>query len=248
MSTDKIIDRVKKLLSLSKSTNEHEAAAAAAQAADLMLKHEIKEAALCDAENEPEDPTQETLDSAGRRVSWKSSLAHGITLSAGCQSYSDHRGGGCKTQIVGPPSKLATIRYMYQYLTGEIDRLANTAYGAEHKECSDSGVPAPSARSWKNAFRLGASATIRKRLLAQRKETHKAAAAAGQSQALVVVKTAEEAVAIYIKQTVGPLRSSSRAQHSSRSGYGAGADAGRGVSLGGGRGLGAGAKRLGSGS
>lgn len=244
---DKIIDRIRKLLALSESNNEHEAAAAAAQAADLMVKHEIEAAALTTPDNEPEDPTQETLDSSGRRVSWKGSLAHAISLSAGCRSYSASSRGGCKTQIVGPPSKLATVRYLYQYLTAEIDRLANKAYGAEHKECVDSNVPAPSARAWKNAFRLGASNTIAGRLLRQRRETQAAAAAAGQSAALVVVKNAEKAVDVYIAKNVGRLGKTSRAQYSSRSGYGAGASAGRGVSLGAtGGSLGAGRKQLGS--
>jgi hypothetical protein len=248
MTENKVIDRIKKLLSLSKSNNEHEAAQAAALAADLMIKHEIAEAALCDAENEPEDASQETIDQSGRRVSWKGQLAHAISKSAGCRSYSDVRGKGCQTQVVGQPSKIATVRYMYQYLTAEVDRLANSAYGAEHEECARSGVPAPSARAWKNAFRLGASQTIAGRLVDQRKKTHAAAAAAGQSSALVVVKKAEEAVSIYIKKNVPGLRATARAQFSSRSGYGAGANAGRGVNLGGNAALGAGRRQLGNGS
>ena len=43
---DKMVDRVRKLLSLANSANEHEAAAAAAQAADLMVQFEIEAAML----------------------------------------------------------------------------------------------------------------------------------------------------------------------------------------------------------
>lgn len=239
MSHDKIIDRIRKLLALSKSANEHEAAMAAGQAADLMLKHEIEEASLCDAEDTPEGVESETLEKGKQHTSWKRVLANGLCQSFGCQSYGDRLSGMAKTIIVGQPSKLATIRYMYQYLVAEIERLANATYRAHARFTTES------ARSWKNAFRLGASSAIYKRLLAQREETHAAARIAGQGSALVVVKRSEEAVAAYIKKAVPNLRSSGRASCSSRSGFGAGKSAGERVSLGGGHGLGAGTKQLG---
>lgn len=247
MSKDKIIDRIKKLLSLSKSSNEHEAAQAAALAADLMLSNEIEEAALCEPEDAPEDVGADTLDELGKqRTPWKGTLAHCLTQSAGCRSYTSRRTGQVTIQIVGQPSKVATVRYMYAYLVGEINRLADSAFREEHAECSRSGVPAPSARAWKNAFRLGAAGVIGNRVMAQRKETHAKAKASGAGTSLAVIETAEKAVEQYVRRTVGRLGSSPRPQFSSRSGYGAGAAAGQNVSLGGGRGLGAGAKQLGN--
>lgn len=247
MTNDKIIDRIKKLLSLSRSTNQHEAALAAAQAADLMLAHEIEEASLCEAESAPEDVESGTLDECGkRRVPWKGTLANALTKSQGCRSYTDKAGGLATIKIVGQPSKVATIRYMYAYLVSEVNRLADCEYRDEHEECKASGVPAPSARSWKNAFRLGAASTIGRRLLDQRKETHAEARISGQGSALVVVAKAQEAVETYVRRNVPGLRTGRRASYSSRSGYGAGVAAGKGVVLGGGRGLGSGAKQLGS--
>lgn len=245
MSHDKIIDRIRKLLALSKSTNEHEAAMAAGQAADLMLKHEIEEAALSDAGDEPEHVTDETLDTGKQTVSWKSAVANGLCQSFGCRSYHHKRSGVSHTLIVGQPSKLATVRYMYAYLVAEIGRLADEAYGAEHRECAKSRVPAPSARAWKNAFRLGAAHVIYTRLVAQRKETHAAARLAGQGTALAVVKQGEVAVERYLKRKAPKLRAAPAPRYVSRDGFAAGKDAGADVSLGGGHGLSAGTKQLG---
>lgn len=253
MSEEKIIDRIKKLLSLANSTNEHEAAMAAGQAAELMLQHEIKEAQLCDTADEPEDVDLMSLDESGQIIHWKGSLMAGLADSMGCKMhYHKNRVYGRKAStsynVVGQPSKVDTIRYMYSYLVGEVDRLADVAFRQEHIECRKSGVPSPSARSWKNSFRLGAAHTIATRLRAQREETHAAAADAGQGVGLMVIKKAEEAVGLYMKQKFPRMRRGAAASHSSSSGYGAGASAGKGVGLGSGGGrLGAGAKQLGGG-
>ena len=251
--SDKIIDRIKKLLSLSNSTNENEAALAAGRAAELMLKHEIKEAQLCESEEDQEDVDVTQLDETGSIVHWKGTLMGGLADSFGCAMHFQKRRGGCKTvtayNVVGQPSKVDTIKYMYAYLVGEVERLAGLAYRQEYLECKDSNVDPPSSRSWKNAFRLGASSMIARRLRAQRKETHKEAEATGQGTALVVVKKAEEAVTAFVAQKFPKMKAAASASYSSGSGYGAGATAGKGVGLGGGGGsLGSGAKQLGSGS
>lgn len=256
MSEEKIIDRIKKLLSLSKSDNENEAAQAAAQAAELILKHEIEEAKLADDSGDGgvlEDVEQESIDTTRQIVHWKGMLASGLARSMGCRMYYGNRYDSGKRQrtymVVGQPSKVATIRYMYSYLCSDIERLVDFAYREEVLECRKSEVEAPSARSWKNAFRLGAATTIYNRLVEQRQETHKAAAKVeADCTALAVVKTAEEAVEVFVSSRVGKLRKGQGAQHSSGSGYGAGSRAGKNVGLGGGAALGAGTRQIGSGS
>jgi hypothetical protein len=246
MENIKIIDRIKKLLSLATSANQHEAAQAAALAADLMLKHEIEEAALAPAEAAPEAVEESVLDELGRQhVSWRGIIAAGLSKAHGCACYGTKEKGIAQTRVVGQPSKVATIRYMYAYLTSETDRLADVAYRDEVLECRKSDVPAPSARGWKNGFRVGCAAEISKRLTAQRKETHAAARIAGQSSALVVVADAERAVERHMRREHPRLRSSS-VRTSSRSGVSAGRAAGGNVSLGGGRALGRGAHQLGN--
>jgi hypothetical protein len=243
---DKMIDRVRKLLALANSANEHEAAAAAAQAADLMVKFEI-EASTLDSDCEPvaELPENEILDKGSRnRVPWKVTIAGGIANSVGGQVYTH----GGTVHVIAQPGKMATIAYLYAYLVGEVDRLANAAYGAECEECDSSFVGRPSARRWKNAFRLGAAGVIRSRLSKQRAETkreaQRKAIAEGSGQAvntalvatnsaLAVMADGEKAVSAFIRKNVGPLRSAAAGSHSSSSGYGAGRQAGNSMGLGG---------------
>ncbi len=248
--SEKIIDRIKKLLSLSESTNENEAALAAARAAELMLKHEIKAAQLCVEDAEDVDTVR--VDESKQIVHWKSNLMAGLARSLGCMFFlQKHRQAGKVTtryNVAGQPSKVDTISYMYSYLVEEINRLADFAYRRRLHRHHRIGMPVPSARGWKNAFRLGAAATISERLEAQRKETHKAAEDDGQGAALVVVKQAEKAVDLYVARKYPRMGKSAGATYSSGSGYGAGKEAGKSVGLGGtSNAISSGSKQLGAG-
>jgi hypothetical protein len=243
---DKMVDRVRKLLALANSSNEHEAAAAAAQAAALMVQFEI-EAAMLDTDCEPvtELPENEILDKSARnRVPWKVTIAGGIANSVGGRVYTS----GGTVHVVAQPGKLATISYLYAYLVSEVNRLADLAYGREVSECDASLVSRPSARSWKNAFRLGAAGVIRSRLATQRAFTKQEAknkalaegggnrgctALATTTRALEIMAKAEKDVDAFIRKNVGPLGRAAAASHSSNSGYGAGRQAGGSMGLGG---------------
>jgi hypothetical protein len=199
-------------------------------------------------------PENEILDKASRnRVPWKVTIAGGIANSVGGRVYTS----GGTVHVIAQPGKMATISYLYAYLISEVNRLADKAYGEEAAECDRSGVSRPSARSWKNAFRLGASYVIRNRLEKQRAETKQKAkekarltgekaqlagastanantALVATNAALETMKKGEKAVDTFIKKNVGPLGAAPRAQHSSSSGYGAGRRAGGSMGLGGG--------------
>lgn len=68
MPTDKIIDRVRKLLELSHSTNEHEAAQAAARAAKLMSEHDVTQAMLNVTAEEDRQPEGRRQGARSRQV------------------------------------------------------------------------------------------------------------------------------------------------------------------------------------
>lgn len=264
-----IITKIRKLLELSKSTNEHEAANAAARAADLMLKHQIEEADLeaHGGEAKPDPITDEAIDERGKWVSWKGWLTMGLAEAFGCETYRTLEWSNTKNKTVdahhcvGPASALETIRYMYAYLTKEIERLADEGYKTECEERLKSGLDTrhlPPARGWKASFRAGAANTIRARLEAQRKKTRAAAKELGQTTALAIVdKHREETIAKaqilapwnYHKK--GPNKGerkygSATYTPSTTSGWDAGQSAGRNVNLGGNKGLGSGSgnKRL----
>jgi len=245
---EKILDRIKKLLARAQSNNEHEAALAASMAAELMTEHQIAQAELDPDVSDVEPITEEAIDSDGKRVQWKLNLVGGLAVSLGCKHFftAGTHGHQARYYAVGPDSALATLRYMYRYLVGEVERLADQAYREECTECALSGVDRPSARAWKGSFRVACSLTIRARLTEQRAKTMHKAKLAGKSQALMVLDQQSEAITTFMRRkhphmyTVG-----SSAGSRSRSGWQAGSAAGQSVHLGGGGpALGAGAKRL----
>ncbi|MBC8641627.1 DUF2786 domain-containing protein [Caballeronia sp. EK] len=83
MSVDraKILDKIKKCLALSKSANEHEAAAALRQAQTLMRLHEIDEAEIEDSKI---SEANASASAARRPASWETILAGSVADAFGC--------------------------------------------------------------------------------------------------------------------------------------------------------------------
>lgn len=201
MASDKILDRIRKLLALARSSNPHEAAAAAARAAELMAQHQLAEASL---EHEDEAIGEHELERCGRKVTWKSILARGVCIACACDCYwtrpwrlgADER----SLRIVGRASDVDAARYLYAYLVREIERLARAAWDARQRES-----PLDSARAWKNAFRSGAASEIAMRLRTARDEALAAArrradADTAASKAVVRVDRDAAAVADYMSR------------------------------------------------
>jgi hypothetical protein len=242
MSREKIVDRIRKLLALSRSSNENEAATAAARAAELMREHQIEEAQL-----RVEDPSavkepieRAAIDKATRRIRWKGTLAAALAKSLGCHMWWE----GPTIKVLGRQSAARTMFYMYGYLVAEIDRLAEEQYRATGLALLPAGVV-----GWKNGFRRGAADTISIRLSSERHK-HEAstaaqlAAGASTSAALMVIKKDQTEVDLAWKEMSKGFGSVSRGKVTNADGYRAGVDAGRNVSLGGGKGLGSAAGKL----
>lgn len=126
-----ILDKIRKLLTLSaKSSNANEAAAAAAAAQRLMQEHRIAEAEL--ETGEPTETAQlaaDPLETFGwRSILWKEQLCGALMKLHGCKGWKLSRWeNGTRVrrlQIVGRPSDVASVRYLYAWLTSEIERLA----------------------------------------------------------------------------------------------------------------------------
>lgn len=156
---EKILTRVRNLLKLAESgSNENESAAAAAAAQKLIERHKL-DAAMLDAtgdegridEEEVRD-CEDPLDRSKSKIAWKGRLASGIARANSCRIY--WRGG--TIQIVGAPSNVGTVRYLYSYFVREADRLAKKYAG--------------NGRAWLHAWRVGLADTISARLLSARQE------------------------------------------------------------------------------
>jgi len=169
MDQQQALSKVKKLLSLSESSNVNEAALAAAQAQRLMLKYEIEAAMLAEDEEEVDPLDNEVVeaqdldDEKGNRKSWKLWLAQAITNVNQCMVYTSNcyvpgrYNTAKKLRIAGKPTQINKCKYLFQYLAGEIERLTQ-------KE------PKGLGRTWYNNFRIGAVDTIRQKLNETREE------------------------------------------------------------------------------
>lgn len=260
MSQDKILDRIRKLLELSHSTNEHEAAQAAARAAELMATHEVNEAMLQvvtddDSINahvserivQSESPTYD----AERRIAWRDRIASAVARSFGCECYYLSRG----LHAIGRESHVQSWTYTCRYLFAEVERLADEAWLVDGADLAAVGQ---TPRKWKGAFRLGAADVIHDRLYKEiyaRREAEQAQVKqlavrsvddAALNTALVHIRTSEalailkkdrdEVQAEFKARTKG-FRSTRTMGNSTRyrSGYSAGREAGASISLGGGQ-------------
>jgi len=166
---EKILDRVRNLLRLAQGgANEHESAAAAAAAQRLLEAHRLDQAMLNVAEERQAEEvgvSPDPLDKSKILVRWKNVLANGVARANGCRSYYDRRKG--LLQIVGAPSDVSAVRYLYLYLTREIDQLAARYAGK--------------GRAWIHAWRVGCVETVIERLKSAREEGRLEAGAAAQS-------------------------------------------------------------------
>jgi hypothetical protein len=250
MTYEKIIDRVKKLLAQATSSNEHEAALAASMAQELMLKHQISEAALLQDTDPVEEVIEFALGEDTRPYAWRSQLITGVTGAFGCQwFYRNNPDGGAwvgpkkaRVLVIGTESNRNAVQYMFSYLVNEVNRLADEAWKREVQEYLKSGLSKesmPAAQGWKLSFRLGAASVISSRLSKQREKTFKEAKKdESNSTALVRIADAETRIQAYkgkLRLRTGSIGRDSSAQM--RSGYGVGVEAGKNVNISAGKGL-----------
>src|SRR4029077_4566600 len=164
MNHDEALEKAKKLLRLSQSTNPHEAALAASRAQEIIDRFKIESISL-DLEDKqsapkPDEPIKDfradPLDDSGRAETWKYRLASEIAKQNQCKLYSCR--GIC---IIGRPSDATAVRYLCAWLSREIERLARS-------HCAGYG------RNYFNNFRIGAAETVARRL-AEQAEARRAA-------------------------------------------------------------------------
>jgi hypothetical protein len=243
MLQDKIADRIRKLLELAKSDNEHEAAAAAGRAATLMAEHAVTEAMLevTDSTHAREPIVEGDLaekDQTRTRTAWRVTIASAVAKSYDCRTFFMFS----NLVALGRTSSVNAWRYTCGYLFATIDRLADSGWARM-------GGNGESARAWKNAFRLGAASVVAQRLLATVRERAAAQVKTAQlegavgavdatqalvraTQALTIVaqgqaevnKTFEERTKNF--RTAKPLGVTS-----SRAGFAAGKEAGQTIAL-----------------
>ncbi len=242
---EKIINRIKRLLALSQSSNANEAASAAALAADLMVKHELEMADIQAAggANAAEELATETVgELPSRKIeTWKSILASGVASGFGCHIWWDRtqRSFSASTvtmRVMGHKSNVSTFVYMFKYLESEIERISKEMRAA---------IPvhirplAADAIRWYNSFRLGAASTISERLKQARADALGSKSEASTTALTVVRKGQDEVDEAFakFKRKSGMKTESATAPNLDHGAVAMGMRAAKDISLGGGKGL-----------
>lgn len=264
-----VLDRVRKLLSVSRNnTSVEEASTAAAMAQELMHRHQLHEDDLILPETPPEPVEDDSvLQTETRYETWKGRLMAYLADSMGARLYSwtakqyvpQYRElNGVKVlskykrtakhdyRIVGLKTSVETIRYMAPYLINEINSLADKGF-AENGDGN--------AKTWKNNFRLGAVQVIGQRLTAQRRAQQKDVVqrraelekTGGTNLGLALYQTDQLRQEAFYNKVAKEKRLVSRSTSKAKVQYSAfetGRKAGEKVSLGGGKGLGTAKKEI----
>lgn len=97
---DNYKEKIRKLLALAESPNEHEARAALLKARQLMAEHKLTEAELKDVEKQEVKDIRTDITCSKRRNPWIINLSAVIGENYCCKGYRKH-GYGEQTQVIG---------------------------------------------------------------------------------------------------------------------------------------------------
>lgn len=239
---EKIVDRIRKLLALSESSNEHEAANAAAQAARLMAKHGIESVETADPDLDPVGDNSDLFVEIGRgkrMIPWKWNLATVVAEAGQCKPYALHRKAGDQIlglmiAFIGRRSDAETCCYLYLYLINELRRFhahRRPSIGSKLQQYVP-GKPSPVVdrefqRRWSRDFYAGAIGVLYQRMIQAREEVLQTAS----SKALVFLGSVAAAVDAVAEDLGLQYVKARPAQIRSEHGYTAGVMAGREIDL-----------------
>jgi hypothetical protein len=248
-----VLAKVRKLLALAGNggATEGEASNAAAAAQRLIEAHRLDTALLDDGgaaetpppPDEPVSNAHDPLDQLKSRVAWRGALASGIARANGCRIY---WWAGRTIRVIGAPTRVASVRTLYAWLSREVDRLGGEAARGN-------------GRSYGHAWRVGCAERLAERLRQAARDgaAEAKAKAIGSGVALVRVEralarvgaeTEGARVAAWIQHNL-KLTAGRRTSIGSTSGYAAGRQAGDRIRLTGHAALGRGDRgRIGGGS
>jgi hypothetical protein len=215
-----IEERIRKLLALADSPNEHEAALAAEKAQALMLRHGIELAAFAVSSGERLGVDERVL--AGKVDPWRRILAAAVARSVGGRCVWEPDGyQRCRGRIFfyGPVGTARGIVELYCYLEAQL-MVISAAATARRRDRRVHG------RTWRTSFLLGAVGRVAERLDARRAE---AAETTENGRALVLVTSAVDRE---IERRWPELQASSYRPSVARSAYAAGSQAAAHVDLG----------------
>ncbi len=134
-----VLAKIQKLLKLSEgSSNIHEAQSAAARAQKMMLEYNIEQCIapveMVEKEEEIKDFRDEPFETTGRFENWRFVLLGIVCRLNNCEGVK-RRAKYQETMVymVGRPADVQTSKYIYQYLSREIEQLSQRQRGMGKK-------------------------------------------------------------------------------------------------------------------
>ena len=184
-------EKIRKLLALAESPNEHEAKAALLKARQLMAEHKLTEAELKDVEKQQVKDIRTDITCSKRRNPWIVNLSAVIGENYCCKGYRNH-GYGEQTQHIGFVGLeddveicVAIFKYAVDCILSEIKRIK------KENDCYYSSYVKKLCDSYGFGFVIGISAAF----AAQQEENE-----SGWGLVLVMPKEVEEATQHFGKE------------------------------------------------
>ena len=130
---NRILDKIKRLLSLSKSSsNQHEAANALHMAQQLMKKHQLSDTDV--ALHEITERHTKRANPTDKQPRWSLLLAHTVGTAFGLRYFvSWHRDMGNSIVFVGPKDRVEIGTYCYEVLAPQLIKARKSFLGTQNK-------------------------------------------------------------------------------------------------------------------
>ena len=220
--TTDLIQRLQKVRALTDSSVPGEAAAAAAKLQEILLKYNLEMEDIEEDSPVSDDKyVKEELElgvTSGNMINWRRILLSGIARSLMCAAFGYQ--GTRQMVIVGQRHNIEMSRHFYDYLSSEIDRLADVMWEKARYRSREH------ARSWKSSFYNGAVDIVVQRLEEKYQQVSKQDS---HTQALVLKN--ERDLDDAVGNLIGRVRKNTVRQRHSKAGYSRGVRAGKRVNL-----------------
>lgn len=164
MTPSPVIEKIKKLLALANSSNEHEAALAAGHAQRLLSEHNL---AMADIETTRQPDKAESVETTVSKnlPKWLRHLSAGVSSAFDCQAV--HHPATGKMTFIGVGADVQVAVYTFTYLDRTVRKLCSS-YMKRHAV----GTIANRHREMmRHSYYLGAVSTITSRLREQKART-----------------------------------------------------------------------------
>jgi hypothetical protein len=159
-----VIDKIRKLLALSNSSNEHEAALAASHAQRLLSEHNLAMADI-EPDNKPHSADKVEATVSKTLPKWVRHLSAGVCTAFDCQAIHNPVVG--KMTFIGVGADVQIAAYTFAYLDKTVRKLC-TKYMKHHV---NDNVANRQRELMRQSYYLGAVSTISSRLREQKVQT-----------------------------------------------------------------------------